>query len=167
MFDEFSIYSGNLVYNRTRQDDDDWCIESRDLREPIPGTWVEMVINTNASWTTRDIFERYHGDSVGFMRTHVPIALGKYPGEQLVSRSQAKRVLARVDRFSEVLLDFQGVQDIGPAFADEIFRVFRNAHPDIQIVFARANERVSRMIKGAQEASESIDQVTEEQLRLI
>jgi anti-sigma regulatory factor (Ser/Thr protein kinase) len=153
MFDEFSVYSGNLFYNRIRQEDDDWCIEARDVTKTVEGTWVEMTIATNASWTTRDIFDKYQDDPVGFGRTHVPIALGKYPGEQLVSRSQAKRVLARADRFSEVLLDFQGVQDIGPAFADEIFRVFRNSHPDIRIVATRTNERVNRMIKSAETAT--------------
>jgi anti-sigma regulatory factor (Ser/Thr protein kinase) len=152
MFDEFNIYSGNLYYSRTKQVDDDWCVEARDLKDLVIGTWVNMIIATNASWTTREIFDKYQDDPVGFTRTHVPIALGKYPGEQLVSRSQAKRVLARVDRFSEVLLDFHGVQDIGPAFADEIFRVFKNAHPDISIVAARANEGVARMIKAAQVA---------------
>jgi len=165
MFDEFSIYSGNLYYNRIRQEDDDWCVEARDLTDLVIGTWVEMTISTNASWTTRDIFDRYQVDPVGFTRTHVPIALGKYPGEQLVSRSQAKRVLARVDRFSEVLLDFQGVQDIGPAFADEIFRVFRNAHPDISIRASRANDRVNRMITAAREAPD--EETEEEEPRLL
>ena len=167
MFDEFNIYSGSLFYSRTRQDDDDWCVEARDLSQSdlVVGTWVQMTISTNASWTTRDIFDRYQDDPVGFTRTHVPIALGKYPGEQLVSRSQAKRVLARVDRFSEVMLDFQGVQDIGPAFADEIFRVFRNAHPDISIRDIRANDRVSRMIKAAREVP--IQEFSEEEPRLL
>ncbi|HEY3911186.1 MAG TPA: STAS-like domain-containing protein [Stellaceae bacterium] len=168
MFDEFAIYSGNLYYSRIRQEDDDWCVEAKDLAELVIGTWVEMTISTNAAWSTRDIFDRYQDDPVGFTRTHVPIALGKYPGEQLVSRSQAKRVLARVDQFSEVLLDFQGVQDIGPAFADEIFRVFRNAHPDINIIAARANERISRMIKAAKEASgEGLEESLADQLRLL
>lgn len=152
MFDEFVIYSGNLCYTRIRQQDDDWLVEGKDIKDPRAGTYVQMSISTNAPWTTRDIFEKYQDDPVGFTRTHVPIALGKYPGEQLVSRSQAKRVLARVDRFSEVLLDFQNVQDIGPAFADEIFRVFKNAHPDVTILPIRANERVSRMIKAAVDA---------------
>jgi anti-sigma regulatory factor (Ser/Thr protein kinase) len=165
MFDEFSIYSGNLCYNRIRQEDDDWCVEARDLTDLLIGTRVEMTISTNASWTTRDIFDRYQDDPVGFTRTHVPIALGRYPGEQLVSRSQAKRVLARVERFSEVLLDFQGVQDIGPAFADEIFRVFRNAHPDISIRAARTNDRVDRMIMAARDAP--IEESAEEEPRLL
>lgn len=165
MFDEFDIYSGNLLYNRTRQEDDDWCVEARDLREIVNGTLIEMTISTNASWTTRDIFDKYQDDPVGFTRTHVPIALGNYPGEQLVSRSQAKRILARVDRFSEVFLDFQGVQDIGPAFADEIFRVFKNAHPDVIILAIRANPRVERMVRSAQTTSPT--ELSETQPRLL
>lgn len=153
MLDEFGIFSGNLYYKRTKQDDDDWCVEARDLKENVIGTFVHMMISTNADWTTREIFDKYQDDPVGFTKTHVPIALGKYPGEQLVSRSQAKRVLARVERFSEVLLDFQGVEDIGPAFADEIFRVFRNSHPDIRIVFVRGSEQINRMIRAAMAAT--------------
>jgi anti-sigma regulatory factor (Ser/Thr protein kinase) len=164
MFDEFSIYSGNLFYNRILQEDNDWCIEARDITNPITGTWVEMTISTNASWTTRDIFDRYQDDPVGFTRAHVPIALGKYPNEQLVSRSQAKRVLARVDRFSEVLLDFQNVQDIGPAFADEIFRVFRNSHPDVRILATGANDRVTRMIRMAEIAPVELPEIEEPRL---
>jgi anti-sigma regulatory factor (Ser/Thr protein kinase) len=165
MFDEFSIYSGALYYNRIHQADDDWCIEARDVANPVKGTSIEMTISTNALSTTRAIFDKYQDDPVGFSRTHVPIALGQYPGEQLVSRSQAKRVLARADRFSEVFLDFQGVQEIGPAFADEIFRVFRNSHPDIRIVATRANERVARMIQAAEAAP--VEEPTIEQPRLL
>jgi len=103
--------------------------------------------------------QKYQGDVVGFTKTHVPISLGKYPGEQLVSRSQARRVLARIDRFSDVMLDFQGVQEIGQAFADEIFRVFKNAHPDTKITAIRTNYQVSRMIQYVQ-ASEDPDQLS-------
>jgi hypothetical protein len=72
--------------------------------------------------------------------------LGKYPGEQLVSRSQAKRILARFDEFSEVMLDFEGIDTIGQAFADEIFRVFQNNHPDIELISLKTNEDVQMMI---------------------
>lgn len=41
----------------------------------------------------------------GFTKTHVPLELAKHEGEQLVSRSQARRLLARVDQFKEVWLD--------------------------------------------------------------
>ena len=73
--------------------------------------------------------------------------LGQYPGEQLVSRSQAKRVLARFDQFTEVMLDFDSLDDIGQPFADEIFRVFPLDHPEVEIVVIKTNENVEQMIK--------------------
>jgi anti-sigma regulatory factor (Ser/Thr protein kinase) len=157
MFDDFTIWSGDLSYRRRRQSEDDWLIEAEDLEKFKAGTIVQMIVGTNAAWAPLDIIQKCQGDVVGFTKTHVPISLGKYPGEQLVSRSQAKRVLARFDRFSEVILDFQGVQEIGPAFADEIFRVYKNSHPDITILAVRTNSQVSRMIQYA-ESAEDADQ---------
>jgi STAS-like domain of unknown function (DUF4325) len=98
----------------------------------------------------RDIFDKYQGEDLYFRKTHVPIALARYPGEQLVSRSQAKRVLARFPDFSEVLLDFTDVPEIGQAFADEIFRVFKNAHPDTYLAAFNTNATVDKMIKYVQ-----------------
>ena len=95
---------------------------------------------------TREIFDQDQGEGLGFRKTHVPVKLGLYPGESLVSRSQAKRVLARFDEFSEVCLDFSGVEDIGQPFADEIFRVFRNAHPEIRFSTIGTNPSVQKMI---------------------
>ena len=146
MFDEFSIRSGDLFYARTRQDDDDWLIETGDIVQPLKGTFVQMKIRTNANWTTREVFNRYQGDDISFRKTHVPIKLGKYPGEQLVSRSQAKRVLARFDQFTEMMLDFEGVDDIGQPFADEIFRVFPLNHPNTALSVVNTNENVQKMI---------------------
>lgn len=146
MFDEFQIRSDNLFYVRLRMDDDDWLIETGDIEEPFQGTFVNMKISTDANWTMQRVFNQYQGDNLRFRKTHVPIKLGNYPGEQLVSRSQAKRILARFDEFSEILLDFEGVEEIGQAFADELFRVFRNGHPDIEIVAIRTEPAVQTMI---------------------
>ena len=149
MFDDFLISSGNLFYRRLRADGNEWLIEANDVADPHQGTLVHMKISTDAGWTTRQVFARYEGDDMRFRRTHVPIKLGNYPGEQLVSRSQAKRIVTRFEEFSEVLLDFHGVEEIGQAFADEIFRVFRNQHPDIKITAIRADPDVQKMIDRA------------------
>jgi hypothetical protein len=146
MFGRFTILSGHLCYDRVMEDDEGWLIEVRDQSEERKGTWIDMQISTNADWTTRSVFEKYQGDDIYFRKTHVPVSLGKYPGEQLVSRSQAKRILARFTNFAEVLLDFRGVDQIGQAFADEIFRVFQNEHPGTPIIAIRANDAVKRMI---------------------
>ena len=57
--------------------------------------------------------------------------------------------MARIDLFKSVILDFKDVPYIGQAFADEIFRVFANEHPDIEILVLNANEEVAKMISRA------------------
>lgn len=146
MFDHFSINSGNLYYTRDRQIGDEWLIETGDRSRTRAGTAITFKINTDADWTTNEVFETYLSGHAGFRKTHVPVKLGLYPNDELVSRSQAKRVLARFERFSEVMLDFEGVPSIGQPFADEIFRVFVNEHPDITVTAIRTNRAVQRVI---------------------
>lgn len=69
-----------------------------------------------------------------------------------ITRSQAKRLLQRVDRFKTVVLDFAGVASIGQAFADEVFRVFANTHPDVELVAMHATAQVQQMIRRAEVA---------------
>ena len=66
--------------------------------------------------------------------------------ENLVSRSQAKRVILRFDRFKYVDLDFTGVTTIGQAFADEIFRVYARAHPQVAISCSHATPEIQQMV---------------------
>jgi hypothetical protein len=152
MFDEFSIRSGFLFYSRERKDPDgwDWLIETEDKPKYQIGTGVTMVVSTNANWTMREVYDRYQNEEIGFRKTHVPVKLGKYPGEQLVSRSQAKRILSRFDKFSEVLLDFDGVPEVGQPFIDEIFRVYKNSHPDIKVIAIRTSPAVQTLIDQVQ-----------------
>ena len=44
------------------------------------------------------------------------------------------------------MLDFTDVTAIGQAFADEVFRVFREKHPQVQLIFCHTNPEVARMI---------------------
>lgn len=148
-FDHFSILSGHLYVSCSR-DGGDWLLEDRD--HPVEGTSVHMEISPLSTHTTTEVFERYATgqDDYAFSRTHVLVSLAEQShGEKLVSRSQAKRVMARLDRFREVVLDFKGIEEIGPAFADEIFRVFKNDHPETQITPIQANDAVTRMIRRA------------------
>ncbi len=145
MFDVFTIISGNLFFTHT-EPDDDWLIEEQE--ELFSGTCVRLRINTNSNRTTQEVFDRYAtGDDFGFTRTHIPVTLARYGDENLISRSQAKRLLTRFERFKEIVLDFKDVELIGQAFADEIFRVFRDEHPQIHITYVGANEQVERMIE--------------------
>ena len=113
-----------------------------------------MVIATDTDRNLKDLFDRFSPPDaeMEFERTHVPVSLACFGTEQLVSRSQAKRVLARFDRFREVMLDFEGVDWIGPAFADEIFRVYRKAHPEIELIAINTSDDMIKMIERARKA---------------
>jgi low affinity Fe/Cu permease len=52
-----------------------------------------------------------------------------------------------LDKFKKIILDFKDISGIGQAFADEIFRVFKERHPDITIEFKNTNEAIEMMIK--------------------
>lgn len=146
MFDTFSITSYDLYYSRSRTRGNEWLIESRSQESTRHGTCIWMSVSTKATWTTHDVFEQYRNDNIGFRKTHVPILLARYPGEQLVSRSQAKRILARFNDFSEVMLDFAEVATIGQPFADEIFRVFPMSNPEIGLIAINTTPEVQAMI---------------------
>ncbi len=148
MFDTFSILSGRLFYCRSIHMSGEWLLEDRE--DVSKGTFISMKIGTDSDRTLKEIFDQYSSeeDEYGFRRTLVPVSLATYGRENLVSRSQAKRVLARFDLFDEVLLDFVGVAFIGQAFADEIFRVFRNNNPDKKINWIHANDAVETTIRG-------------------
>ncbi len=149
MFDEFCILSSSLFYSRENRGED-WLIEVEE-RNRRRGTYVDMEISPTSKRTIKQVFDRYSPDreSYGFTRTHIPIQLARYEGEQLVSRSQARRLLARFENFEEVLLDFKGVETIGQAFADEIFRVYRHEHPAVKVLWIDTTREVEKMIMRA------------------
>jgi DNA-binding transcriptional ArsR family regulator len=150
VFDEYLIGSGTVTFSHQHADDRDWIIE----RPPRPegrGTIVRMYLRNDSTRTTKEVFDRFatSDQDLAFTKTVVPVRLAQYGNDQLVSRSQAKRLLARVDRFRTVMLDFEGVATIGQAFADETFRVFPGQHPNIQLYEINATPEVAAMIARA------------------
>jgi hypothetical protein len=147
MFDSFDILSGGVYFNHKFGDDRDWILEREQFKT---GTSVWMDINNHTSRTTKSVFDKFSsGDDYGFNKTVVPVKLAQYGNDKLISRSQAKRVLARVELFKTVIFNFESVDSIGQAFADEIFRVFAQKHPEIQLLTMKANSEVKRMIERA------------------
>lgn len=152
MFDEFDILSGGVSFSHEFGDDWDWIFE-RDKAD-AGGTFVWMKLNNHTARTLKKVFDQYtSGDDYGFTKTVVPVKLARYGNENLISRSQAKRLLARVELFKLVILDFLEVPTIGQAFADEVFRVFPAAHPEIELVPIHASSEVKRMIERAKSAA--------------
>lgn len=147
MFDAFDILSGGVFFSHTFGNSEDWILE-RDRFET--GTAVWMKLNNHTARTTRKIFDQYSsGDDYGFNKTVIPVKLAQYGNDKLISRSQAKRLLSRVELFKIVIFDFSGVETIGQAFSDEIFRVFAQKHPEMELFTVKANSAVKRMIERA------------------
>jgi anti-sigma regulatory factor (Ser/Thr protein kinase) len=147
VLDEFNILSGGVYFSHEYGDDQDWILERAN---PSVGTVVLMRLHNHTARTTKSIFDQYTSeDTLAFTKTVVPVRLAQYGDESLLSRSQAKRLLARIDRFRTVIFDFMGVGSIGPSFADEIFRVFQNEHPEIALSDINATPEVSSMITRA------------------
>lgn len=144
MFDRFSILSGRNLFTHTVEHDD-WLLE---VDEGKQGTLVIMEIRLATDRTAKMVFEKFATiDHPGFYKTHVPVILAQYGDENLVSRSQGKRVLTRIEKFTEVILDFKGVTEVGQAFIDEIFRVFRQSHSDVHLLPINTNESIEWMIR--------------------
>lgn len=145
MFDFFEIQANDLKFSHDEDHTDDLLIEKTSVSSV--GTRVIMHIALNSTRTTSDVFHQFMNapEDFDFSKTMVPMRLAQLGDEQLISRSQAKRLIARFDRFKTVILDFSGVLEIGQAFADEIFRVYALAHPQVELSPVNMSEQVERM----------------------
>ena len=145
MFDLFEIGANGLEFNHDQKIGLDLLREAKGVFSN--GTAVFMEIDLSCIRTASEVYAQFTNapHDFDFSRTVVPMRLAQFGDELLVSRSQAKRLIARFDRFKTVILDFDGVQEIGQAFADEIFRVYGSNHPDVEIIPEKMTEQVERM----------------------
>jgi hypothetical protein len=145
LLDDFGVLSGEVYFSHKYDKEEDWILE-REL--PDTGTSVFMSLANQSQRTDQEVFELFASEEedYGFTKTIVPVRLVRHGVENLVSRSQAKRLLSRVDRFKTVILDFQDVDSIGRAFADEIFRVFDRNHPSILLISINTVPQVEKMM---------------------
>jgi anti-sigma regulatory factor (Ser/Thr protein kinase) len=147
MFDYYEIEANGLQFSHDEKHDSL-------MEEPSPfviGTVVFMRIALDSERTSSDVFNQFMNapEDFDFSKTIVPMKLARLGDEQLISRSQAKRLIARFDRFKKVILDFKSVNEIGQAFADELFRVYANEHPQVELSPVNMSEQVERMWRRA------------------
>jgi anti-sigma regulatory factor (Ser/Thr protein kinase) len=148
-FEDFFIHSDELVFGRLPDEERHRILDGMPIQK---GTAVQMQIHLDSDKKLRDVFNDFanpEDDNFAFDKTVVPVRLIQYEGESLVSRSQAKRLLSRVENFRTVLLDFESIQSVGPAFADEIFRVYKSGHPQVKLVPVHVSEEILKTIHQA------------------
>ena len=122
--------------------DDVFIEEKRYLK----GTDIFFNISKRSKRKLDKVFEDYASEEFDyrFERTRVQVKLFQ---KQYISRSEAKRLVHGLDKFAEVILDFNGVKVIGQGFADEIFRVFKQEHPNIIIKTDNVSPALEPMIR--------------------
>lgn len=146
--DTFQINSGKLSYFYGGSQNNLLEESGRDIR----GTGIVMTLANDSERSLKSVFDEYASDGgFSFDKTLIPVCLAQYEEEKLISRSQAKRLYARFEHFRRVILDFEGVVEIGQAFADELFRVFVNSHPEVELSAVNMVPEVERMIKRAKQ----------------
>ncbi len=153
--DVYEILTENISYRHssTNRDLDDCEHIGLNEKPGWPGnvgTIFFMKLSNCSPRILRAVFDEFtteNDDGNEFDKTLIPVRLAQNGSGMLMSRSQAKRLLARIDNFRVATLDFEGVEEIGQAFADEIFRVFKNFHPEIILEPKNACEQVQKMIK--------------------
>jgi predicted transcriptional regulator/anti-sigma regulatory factor (Ser/Thr protein kinase) len=136
-------FEKKLVFDNVGQD-----IYIKDVQS-VKGTKVDFVLGLKSQKKLADLFNKYTDDSFQFSKTAVKIKL-YHQDVDYVSRSQARRILAGLEKFKTIELDFKDIKTIGQAFADEVFRIWQSAHKDVKFVVKNANENVMLMIKRAQ-----------------
>ena len=107
------------------------------------GTVVIMELSNYTHKRSKEVFDKYSDIDGGFTKTKIPLK-NIFDGSP-VSRSQAKRVLNSLEKFEEIILDFDGIEWMGQGFAHQIFVVFKNKQPDINIIPVNMNEDVTKM----------------------
>jgi len=144
VFDTFDILSGGVYFSHSHTSETDWIM---DRDQSAAGTFVNMQLANDSSRTLKQVFDSFtSAGDYGFTKTIVPVRLAQYGDEMLVSRSQGKRLVTGLDKFKTVMFDFGGIESIGQAFADEVFRVFQNQHPHIELLPIYVNDNLKKMI---------------------
>lgn len=139
LMDSFFILSDGKIFTTSKFEDDNII----DMKTALNGTCVFMSLSNFTNKTTKEIFDQYSDDDGGFVTTKIPL---KHIFDTApVSRSQAKRICNRLEKFSEAILDFDGIEWMGQGFAHQIFVVFHNAHPNIALLPQNMNDSVASM----------------------
>ena len=102
-----------------------------------------MKVSNYTNKEVKEVFDLYANVDGGFIRTRIPVK--NFFETSPVSRSQAKRVCNRLEKFKEVILDFDGVDWVGQAFAHQLFVVFAKEHPDITLHPENMNQDILKM----------------------
>jgi anti-sigma regulatory factor (Ser/Thr protein kinase)/predicted transcriptional regulator len=142
VMDDFAIVSSGKVFSCNKYDASSLTDASFN---PAKGTCVIMSLSNYSNKDIKEVFDQYADIDFGFMRTKIPVKnmVDSVP----VSRSQAKRVSFRLEKFKEAEIDFSEIDWMGQGFAHQLFVVFQNEHPELKLIPSNMNESVEKMYR--------------------
>ena len=140
MMDDFYIISDGKIFTSNKYDNS--LIQDIAAKENV-GTCVYMSLSNFTAKQSQEVFDLYATVDGGFTKTIIP--LKNIFDTAPVSRSQAKRLCNRLEKFEEVDIDFDGVQWVGQGFAHQLFVIFAVDHPEIKITPINMNLDVAKM----------------------
>ena len=148
--DVFDLHANQAAFQRRDWQRDVW---HRSRPACQQGSSVYVAIRLDTTRTLDQVLHEHSLDGLGygFDSTVVPLALITSPEVGLESRAQARRVAARLLQFRRVALDFNGLDEVGHAFADELFRVIGGQNPVVQLVPVNMSPRVAALIDSVRE----------------
>jgi anti-sigma regulatory factor (Ser/Thr protein kinase) len=134
-----------------------WIVDNVRLDQSIQqrktdrGTIVRFETALRTETRLEDFYAPYTHD-FEFDTSRIVIKLFEH-GIRFVSRSEAKRLLAGLERFRHVILDFARVDGVGQGFADEVFRVWARQHPSTSVTAENMAPPVAFMVERARRAA--------------
>ena len=135
-----------IEWNRAK--DDVFVSQPRFIR----GTLVQFSLRRNARRTLEEVFGEFAPQEYDFQFQKTKVLI-KLLQPDYVSRSEARRLLANLEKFREIVFDFRDVRSVGQGFADEVFRVFADRNPSILLRPENVNPAVMAMIRHVSRAT--------------
>lgn len=139
--DTFTLEANGLSWRV----DNDLADQAVGISPVTTGTRVTVTFSRPPARTTEQVFREFTDDDFAFALTRPSVRLAGI-ATTFVSRSEAKRITAGLERFSAVEMDFAGVDSVGQGFVDEVFRVWANEHPQTHIEPVGMNPAVEFMV---------------------
>jgi len=140
--DRFVLRSHRIQVEWSRFKNDVFVSNPRFLK----GTVVSFAVQRDSRLLLDKVFGEFAPEEYDF-RFQKTKMLVKLLQRDFVSRSEARRLVANLEKFSEIVLDFGDVKSVGQGFADEVFRVFAGRHPATKIIVENASLAVDAMIR--------------------
>ncbi len=140
--DRFVLRSHRIQIEWSRARDDVFVSKQRFLA----GTDVRFAVQRSTQRRLEEVFGEFAPEEYDFQLQKTKV-LVKLLQRDYVSRSEARRLLANLEKFSEIVLDFRDVKSLGQGFADEVFRVFVGRYPAIAISTENTNPVIDAMFR--------------------